>query len=213
MGKLFSYNLDIRKNAYLNWRTQANDPAHNLHVLASDYADGAVVLINAVLKDNSDKKADSLIMPILYSIDQSIELFLKTIIRLIDEQSGDGISNYKSHDIAELKQQMVAKIKKVEKKTAGLEKHLKPVTEFIDELYVKIKQKDDNGRDRVNIDFARYPFTADGAAHFYVEEKDNVVIDVENLGERFICIRDSLEALCLMYEVKKENIEEIQGDL
>lgn len=202
MAELFSYNPDIRKNAYLNWRTRSSDPSHNLYVLASDYTEGADVLINSILENNSDQKADALIMPILYSIDQSIELYIKAIMRLIDEQAGGVISNYTSHDIEDLKSQMVAKIKKAETKTAGLEKHLKPVTEFIDELYMKIKVKDDRGRNVVNIDFARYPFSANGTAHFYVEEKENVVIDIENLRHRFISIRDSLEALYSMYEAR-----------
>lgn len=205
MAKLFSSNPDVGKNAYLNWRTQASDPSHNLHVLASNYADGAVTMMNAILENNRDKKADALIMPILYSIDQSIELYLKTIMRLIEEQSGGQVSNYTSHDIEDLKHQMVAKIRKAEGKTAGLQKHLKPVTEFMDELYAKIKTKSDKGRDVVNIDFARYPFSADGKAHFYIVENDNVVIDVENLSRRFENIRDSLEALCVFYEVKQES--------
>ena len=83
-----------------------------------------------------------------------------------------------------------------------MKKFLKPVSEFIDELYEKISTKDAKGRKVVNIDFARYPFDTDGKAHFYVEDTDNVVIDVENLGQRFSSIRDTLESLCLMYENK-----------
>ena len=202
MAELFSSNCDIRKNAYLNWRTRQGDPAYNLHIMASNFADSALTLINAVLQDNTDKKADTLIMPILYSIDQAIELYMKTIIRLIENKEGGLVSNYTSHDIDDLKRQMVARIKKAESKTAGLEKFLKPVSEFIDELYEKISTKDAKGRKVVNIDFARYPFDTDGKAHFYVEDTDNVVIDVENLGQRFSSIRDTLESLCLMYENK-----------
>lgn len=201
---LFSYNPDISRNAYLNWRTDINDQAHNLHVLAADYADGAMVMINSVLTNNRDKRADALIMPILYCIDQSIELYMKTIIRLLEEDAGGMVSNYTSHDIADLKNQMISRIKKKEIKTAGLEKHLKPVSDFIDELYVKIRSQDEKGRKVINIDFARYPFDTNGNPHFYVEEKENVVIDIENLGKRLVEIRDSLEALCLMYEQQKD---------
>ena len=181
---IFSYNIDIDKNAYLNWRTDRNDNAHNLYVLASDYADGAITLINCVLVDNRDKKADALIMPIMYSIDQSIELFLKAIIREIEELEGTTISNYKTHDIYELLKTMVAHIKKKEVKTKGLEKHLEPVTSFISELYKQIKLTDEKGHTSLNIDFARYPISPDGSPHFYVESIENVVIDVENLRKR-----------------------------
>lgn len=202
MGNLFSYNVDIRKNAYLNWRTENDKPAHNLQILASDYADGAVVLINTILQDNVDKKADSLIMPILYSIDQAIELYLKAIIRLIEEQSAEQILNYRTHDILKLKNQMVEKMEKVEVGIDELDKHMKPVTDFINELYIKIKGKSKNGKDVVNIDFARYPFKTNGESHFYVSTPENVVIDVENLKKRFIDIRDALEALYLFYDNK-----------
>ena len=81
---------------------------------------------------------------------------------------------------------------------------MKPVSDFIDELYVKIRSQDEKGRKVINIDFARYPFDTNGNPHFYVEEKENVVIDIENLGKRLVEIRDSLEALCLMYEQQKD---------
>lgn len=205
--EIFSYNIDINKNAYLNWRTDRHDNAHNLYVLASDYADGAITLINCILVDNYDKKADALIMPIMYSIDQSIELFLKAIIREIEELEGNTISNYKTHDIDELLKTMVAHIKKKEVKTKGLEKHLKPVTSFISELYKQIKSTDEKGHTSLNIDFARYPISPDGSPHFYVESIENVVIDVENLNSRFTEIRDSLEGLYCMYEAERENQE------
>ena len=47
MAELFSSNCDIRKNAYLNWRTRQGDPAYNLHIMASNFADSALTLINA----------------------------------------------------------------------------------------------------------------------------------------------------------------------
>lgn len=201
---IFSYNADIERNAYLNWRTDKNDQSSNLFVFASDYADAAIALINTILEDNRDKKADALIMPILYDIDQSIELYIKAIIRRIEELNGNQISVYKTHDIYALERELVSKIKRKESTSKGLDKHLSPVTAFIDELYQKIKGKVDNGRVEINIDFARYPFNVDGVAHFYINEDDNVVIDVENLGHRFSKIRDSLEALYLMYDNEKE---------
>ena len=204
MKKLFSYNQDIQRNAYLNWRTDKNDKAHNLYILASDFADSAIVMINAILSDNSDKKADALIMPIFYSIDQSIELYIKTIIRRLEEQMNENVSTYNTHDIAQLREIMESKIRKKEIRTSGLKKHLQPVSDFIDELYVKIKRINDNGKTVVNMDFARYPFDTEGNPHFYIEEDDNVVVDVENLYNRFIAIRTSLEALCYMYEVNGE---------
>lgn len=42
--------------------------------------DAALSLADKCLADNTDKKADELIFPILFNADQSIELYLKAII-------------------------------------------------------------------------------------------------------------------------------------
>lgn len=208
MDDIFDYNIDISKNAYLNWRIDKNDQAYNLWVLAEGFANAAVIMMDAILEDNKDKKADSIIMPILYSIDQSIEVYMKSIIRLIEELNGEQICNYTSHDIADLKNIMVSKIEKKETKTKGLKKHLSPVTEYIDELYARIRTRDEKGRTIANIDFARYPMDVDGKPHFYVAASDNVVINVENLKGKFIAIRKSLCGIYMMYEAEKENKNE-----
>ncbi len=208
MKDIFSYNSDLSRNAYLNWRTDKHDQEHNLFVLASAYGDGAISLINDILEDNRDKKADALIMPILYCIDQSIEVYLKAIIRRIEMITGDVLSNFKSHDIKELYKALNGYIKKKEVKTAGLQKQLLPLSAFIDELYSKIQSSDETGKESLGIDFARYPIKVDGTPHFYITAEENVVIDVENLGERFVEIQDCLEALYLMYDAEAEALED-----
>lgn len=205
MNKIFSYNADIKKNAYLNWRTDCKDTTHNLYVLANDYAQGAMTLMDCILQDNSDKKADALIMPIFYSIDQSIEVYLKAIIRKIGELTENPGAIQKTHDIKELKSNMVAIIKKREIRTNGLTKHLQSLTEFIDELYEKIKKE---GEPHPNMDFARYPVTNKGVPHFYIIDPENVVVDVENLKRRFFEINNSLKALYCMYEAQQEAKDE-----
>lgn len=210
MNSVFSYNIDITRNAYLNWRTDRHDQAHNLYVLASAYGDGAITLINTILEDNRDKKADALIMPIMYCIDQSIEVYLKAIIRTIESLTESSTSVYKTHDIKELLSIMIAQIKKKETKTKGLQKHVLPLTKFIDELYSKIQTTDEDGKESLGIDFARYPIKADGTPHFYVTADENVVIDVENLCSRFIEIRDCLDSLYLMYDAEAEALEDLK---
>lgn len=210
MKDIFSYNIDLSRNAYLNWRTDKVDQAHNLYVLASDYADGAVSLVNVILEDNRDKKADALIMPIMYCIDQSIEVYLKAIIRRIEMITGDVRSNFKTHDIKELYNALKGHIKKKEVKTSGLQKHLLPLSTFIDELYSKIQTTGENGKDSLGIDFARYPIKADGTPHFYITADENIVIDIENLGRRFIEIRSCLESLYLMYDAEEDALPDKQ---
>ena len=141
MRDLFSYNSDIRKNAYLNWRTDHNDQIGNLCVLGDDFATGAEQLMNSILENNSDKKADALIMPIMYCIDQYIELTTKAVIWLVEDLLGEARSKITTHDIAQLKQTMVSRIKKKETKTAGLEKVLQPVTDYIDARLKRAKDE------------------------------------------------------------------------
>ena len=79
MKDVFSYNPDIYKNAYMNWRTERHEPIHNINTLAQGYFDSAVLSIKECLANNIDRKADDLIFPILFSINHAIELYEKSI--------------------------------------------------------------------------------------------------------------------------------------
>src|SRR5688572_19561245 len=79
MKDIFSYNKDIEKNAYMNWRTQRFDHIHNMIVIAEGFSISALLLVKEILKDNRDKKADNLIFPILFNANHSIEVYLKAI--------------------------------------------------------------------------------------------------------------------------------------
>ena len=65
MKDVFTYNADITKTAYLNWQTNRHDAIHNMITLAKGYMEASIVLADAILADNYDKKADKLIFPIL----------------------------------------------------------------------------------------------------------------------------------------------------
>ena len=202
---IFSYNSDINKNAYLNWRTEVGNQTYNLYVLGDSFADAACLMMDAILQNNTDKKADSLIMPIFHSIDQSIELYMKAIIRLIEILEGSKPTNQTSHDIEMMKNSMLSSIKKHKIKTKGLEKALKPVTDYISELYEKIKIINEKGKPEIKIDFARYPIDTEGKPHFYIAALENVVVDIENLKERYSKVRDSLCGIYYMLEAEQED--------
>ena len=55
MKKIFSYNPDIEKNAYLNWMTNKTHPRYNFIVLAEGYFKAAISLAENCLNDNIDK--------------------------------------------------------------------------------------------------------------------------------------------------------------
>lgn len=203
---IFSGNSVISKNAYLNWRTSKYDIPRNLFVLGESYSNSAIALMKLIIEDNKDKKADSLIFPILYSIDQSIELYIKAILREIETLNGSIISNYSSHDIKLLLDTLVGAIKKKDS-GKGLENYIRPLNLYIKELYQKISSSNSKGKSKVNMDFARYPIDTEGNPHFYVDEIENVVIDVENLLSRFLKIKDILEGMFMQYEDELENMQ------
>ncbi|WP_010024520.1 hypothetical protein [Sporolactobacillus inulinus] len=84
MKDIFSYNSDIDKNAYINWRTERFDPIHNMMTLADGFMDASLILAEQCLKDNRDKKADIIIYPILFNANHSIELYLKAIMWILN---------------------------------------------------------------------------------------------------------------------------------
>ena len=199
---IFSSNSDIYKNAYMNWRTSRYDEVGNLKVVSEGFQYAATTMLENILRDNSCHQADSLIFPILYSIDQSIELCFKAILDELDLLEEKKPNNYMHHDIRLLYNTMVSQINRKETKTKGLQSALKDISEYINELYKQI------GCEKPKLDFARYPFDTDRNPHFYVCSTENVVVDLENLLERFNRMMDALDGIYLMYrheiEVKEE---------
>lgn len=205
MKEIFSANFDIEKNAYMNWQTQEDDLAGNLVVLARGFKLSAEKLMNDILSDNSSKDADILIFPIMYSIDQSIELYLKAVIFELEKLMMENHNKYRTHDIRLLLQTVVSKIKIKGIKTKGLQNHINPLVEYINELYSHIALEDQNPK----MDFARYPFDADKNPHFYICINENIVVDIENLKKRYDEIIESVESLYFLYQAELEVESEI----
>lgn len=206
--EIFSSNGDIRKNAYINWRTHENDDINNLHVLAEGYGKATKILIQQTLEDNSDKKADSLIFPILYGLNQAIELYEKCITLQVHTLLGQKYIIPINHDINQLFGEMKSVISKKESSTKGLTKHLSPLEKYISELYTYIKVN----QGKPDIDFSRYPIRVDGSSHFYIESKDNVTVDMEALQKSIDAIFESLEGLFSMYRDESEELANIKMD-
>ena len=61
MKDVFSYNSDIDKTAFLNWRTKKREPIHNMNVIADGYMQAALELAKTCLADSFHKKADAII--------------------------------------------------------------------------------------------------------------------------------------------------------
>lgn len=74
--------------AYLNWKMNQLDRAHNYAAMAEGYQIGALRMIDSLLKDNLGHDADAVIFPILFCAHQSLELYLKATKIAIAETKG-----------------------------------------------------------------------------------------------------------------------------
>jgi len=191
MNKIFSYNEDINKNAYLNWRTAKHEDVGNMLALAEGFLSSAIELSKTCVGDNSEKKADMLIFPILTNANHGIELYLKSLIWTLNKLTNSKFKIEGKHNIQQMFQTVRAKIK--EYKDNDWLKHFdeqnKNLAEYIDELFSYISTVGNKD----NMDFSRYPITNKHENHFYVDSLNNVVIDLENFIERFKEIKESLD--------------------
>ena len=102
MEKIFSYNVDIDKTAYMNWRTRQHQPIHDMMIIADGYMKAAIMLAQDCLQDNGDKKADIVVFPMLFSANHAIELYLKSINWSLDMLLNMKESFCGGHDIRQI---------------------------------------------------------------------------------------------------------------
>ena len=181
-GKIFSYNEDIDKTAYMNWRTKQNQPIHDMMILADGYMKAAIILAQDCLQNNVDKKADVVVFPMLFSANHAIELYLKSI-----NWSLNMLLNMKEkfcggHDIRQIwntvKKRMIS-FETDKEQREQFKEMTEDLENYISELYDKI-DKDHNANTKMkNMDFSRYPFNTNDKYHFYIENCGNEVVDLE----------------------------------
>lgn len=207
-----SYNSDIKKNAYMNWRTSYRDQMQNMCVFADGYAHAAKILAEAILADNSDKKADELVYPMLFDINQCIELYLKAIQWQLNTLLGntekfDGGHNLVGHygKMISLLNDFDNKYPKEKGERKAFNSMMSCVKDYIDEIKTMVPEKE-----LKSMDFPRYPMMNDKETeHFYIIDSDNVTIDIGYLLTRTEEIRDALESLTLHFGAMIDSREEV----
>ena len=176
MKEIFSYNVDVNKTAYMNWRTKYHEQIHNMIVIADGFMKSAILLAETALDDNLDKKADIIVYPMLFNANHAIELYLKAITWTLNIVLDKTERIEGSHNIQQILQVVKSR-----------------VTEFETSREKREQCKKDN------MDFSRYPFDQKYVPHFYISEFDNVVVDLENFVERFKDIGKNLNLLSTYY--------------
>ncbi|MGH4121718.1 MAG: hypothetical protein ACREV6_02075 [Clostridium sp.] len=201
MKDVFSYNISIHKNAYLNWRTEKHSHIDNMITIAEGFMKSSILLTEQSLNDNRDKKADIIIFPILFNANHGIELYLKAITWSLNVLLENDVKIEGNHDIKQIFTIVCSLVNKFEKEKENRDEFKKitmNLKEYLDELYKKIEPKS-CGKHKDNMDFSRYPFSQKYINHFYIDELDNVVIDLENFLERFKEISDTLNMIANHY--------------
>ncbi|MCK6640974.1 MAG: hypothetical protein L6Q81_12905 [Bacteroidia bacterium] len=178
MQPIFTGNPDFRKSAFLNWRTSKNADIQNLLVLADGFLISSIELTKLCLSNNDDKKADVLIFPILANANHGIELYLKALVWTLNKLLGTQYKIEGNHNISQILSTVKSKIKEY-KGQEGLN-YFNDQTEilqkYIKELFDKVQATPQNDK----MDFSRYPFDKKYDKHFYVDELNNVEIDLVN---------------------------------
>lgn len=179
MKSFFCQGRTINTTSYMNWRISEDD-GKSFWALAEGYFEAADVLITKCLENNSDKKADIFIFPILFNVVHGVELSLKAIndylnIILYNQTKIEGGHNIKQ--LSDVTLNLFEKFKKKGKDNEIVESitAIKIVKKFIDNIFEKTN----------DMAFARYPINSKNEDMFYSETLQNVVIDMELLQEQF----------------------------
>lgn len=202
MNNVFSYNADIEKNAYLNWRTNRHDHIHNMIVLADGFMSASILLAKQVVLDNGDKKADSLIFPILFNANHGIEVYLKAISWSLNILNNTGKKFNKDHKLGKLLKENISLVNTFEndsEKLKTFKSMIDPLEKYLNELSSKIEFVTDKGTEVYKIDFSRYTLDIKNEPQFYINEFRNVVVDMENFIEVFEEIHTSLNNIANHY--------------
>lgn len=201
MKDVFSYNIDINKTAYMNWRTNKHDYINNMINVADGFMESSLILAKELVNDNYGKRADVIIFPILFNANHSIELYLKAITWTLNVLLKNNKKIEGNHNINQMFNNIKSRVMEFETdkdRKAQFKKLTQNLSCYLDELKTKINDKESKkGQD--NMDFARYPFDNKYINHFYVDTYDNVTVDLENFINRFTEIGNNLSSIAQHY--------------
>lgn len=203
MGRIFEYNKDIDKTAYMNWRTKQDQPIHDMIMLADGYIKAAIMLGEDCLENNIDKIADIIVFPILFSANHAIELYLKSInwsLNMLLDKNETYCGGHDIRQIWNIVKKRMTEYEKNKNNRTQFKEMTRNLDDYISELYEKIDTKHNANVRMKNMDFSRYPFNSDNEEHFYIENQGNEVVDLEMFVETFKKIYYNLSSVAGFYE-------------
>jgi len=209
MKSVFSYNADINKNAYMNWRTSFRKPVESMAELAKGFMESAIELAQLCVEDNVGKRADIFIFPILFNAHHGIEVYLKSICWSLNQLLQTDKKFSPHHKLNYLLEDAIKLMEKHEGQKA-VTHFLENTTAYINNLYEFLVQtsQQDGAERTADITFARYILDIKGEPQFYVIEKENVVVDLEHFIIVMEEIYNDLHGMYSYLEHKLEKYEE-----
>ena len=172
MGRIFEYNKDIDKTAYMNWRTKQDQPIHDMIMLADGYIKAAIMLGEDCLENNIDKIADIIVFPMFFSANHAIELYLKSINWSLNMLLDKNETYCGGHDIRQIWNNVKKRMTEYEKNKNNrtqFKEMTRELDDYISELYGKIDTEHNDNVRMKNMDFSRYPLNSNKEEHFYIE--------------------------------------------
>ncbi len=205
----FKFTGDIQASAYLNWRFDfIRNLENRFFEMAKGYLDTSIVLIDQCLEDNSDKKADIWIFPILFNVVHGIEVYLKAFNSLYrihtDLQNNGNPQGSKiegKHNIRQLCQIAVKQLR--DTCNRKLLDELLFVQRFIDILYQNTN----------DMTFARYPIDTKKNVHFYIEAGENITIDLRVLRQWVLRVAEVLDVVTDHIDSQVNQVQEWSSDM
>lgn len=204
MKSVFSYNSDINKNAILNWRTDKQKYIQNLNILADGYLEGASILLKDCIDDNASNRADGLIFPIIFSINHGIELYEKSIcwsLNVLLDTNDTFDSTHNIFSIWKNSKKLIIKFGFNDERTKNsFDTLTMRLEQYLNEMANTICKNQYNNKELENsIFFSRYPFDKKYDNYFYIDKIDNVNVDLENLLEICLNIKNGLSVISEYY--------------
>lgn len=200
--------MNITENqAYLNWRFRSSDRAHNYASMADGYCMAAQRLAASLLNDNIGHDADVVIFPILFSAQQSLELYLKAIqIRIAEANSENPwvCEVEKSHDLVKLLNSLNKVLPQGE--TVDQNEHTQSFFELLD--LFKALAPDSSGS--YFSDFARYAESLGSkkrprVSYAYVDD-DKFVLNIQQIGSLINEACDLLAGIYALWEARAGDV-------
>lgn len=227
MSSFFEFNGNIDGTAYLNWRFDNSKViTSQMCEMGNAYYETALNLLNNCIENNSDKKADSWIFPILFHTVHGIEVYLKgfnsqikTLELFIKNQEHKRFDIEGGHNILQLLQMANSGFNNYVQNNKHLIspeeiKDIRKKLNFINKFIIILYENTDD------MTFARYPITSKKDLQFYNNYSDfatynNITINLYIYKIWFCKIFSILEEITdfceYMIEQQLEYLAETQG--